>query len=58
MDQNRRTDLEEAQHQEGNLAMSEFDFPFPRFDILPIVGAFILQLQGFGVVHIMGLDLN
>jgi hypothetical protein len=38
--------------------MYEFDFLFPRFDILPRVGALILQLQGFGVVHIMGLDLD
>jgi hypothetical protein len=38
--------------------MNEFDFPFPRFYILPKDGATILRLQGFGVVHIMGLDLN
>ncbi len=50
--------MEEAQHQKENLAMNEFDFPFPRFDVLPIVGAIILQLQGFQVVHIMSLDLD
>jgi hypothetical protein len=38
--------------------MSEFDFPFPRFDIQPKEGTVMLPLQGFGVVHIMGLDLD
>jgi len=27
---------------------------FPKFDILPIYGLVILQLQGLGVVNIMG----
>lgn len=58
MDQNRRKDLEEARHRHEIQAMSEFDFPFSRFDIQPKEGTVILQLQGFGVVHIMGLDLD
>ncbi len=58
MDQNRKEDLKEAQHRDEIQAMSEFDFPFLRFDILPKDGAIILQLQGFGIVHIMGLDLD
>lgn len=58
MDQNKRKDLEEAQHRHEIQAMSEFDFPFLRFDIQPKEGTIILQLQEFGVVHIMGLDLD
>lgn len=58
MDQNKKIDVEEARHQGENIVMNEFDFPFPRFNILPKVGALILQLQGFGVVHIIGLDLD
>jgi hypothetical protein len=50
MDPNRREDLEEAQHRDEVLAISELDFPFSRFDILPIMGAIILQLQGFCVL--------
>jgi hypothetical protein len=42
MDQNRRKDLEEAQHRHEIQAMNEFDFPFPRFDIQPKEGAVIL----------------
>jgi hypothetical protein len=38
------------------LAVSEFDSPFPRFDILPGKGVVILWLQGFGVVSIIKLN--
>jgi hypothetical protein len=38
------------------LVINEFDFPFPKFDILPRYGAVILQLHGFGVVSIIGLN--
>jgi hypothetical protein len=38
--------------------MSEFDFPFPHFDILPREGVIILRMQGFGVVSIIGLNPN
>ncbi len=48
--------MEDAQHKDEVLVVSEFDFLFPRFDILPRVGAIILQLQGFGIAHIEGLD--
>jgi hypothetical protein len=40
------------------LAMSEFDFPFPKYDLLPKERVVILRLQGFGVVSIIGLNLN
>lgn len=56
MDQNRRKDLEEAQHRDEIQAKCEFNFPFPRFDIIPRVGVVIKLLQGFGVVHTVGLD--
>lgn len=42
MDQNRREDLEEAQHRNEIQTMTEFDFTFPRFSILPKDGATIL----------------
>ncbi len=58
MDQNRREDLEEAQHRNETQAMNEFDFPFSKFYILPKDGTTILRLQGFGVIHIMGSDLD
>jgi len=48
MDQRRIKYLEKTQHKDEILVVSEFDFPFPRFDIL--------QLQGFGVVNIIGLN--
>lgn len=38
------------------LDVGEFDFPFPRFDILLKHGAIILHLQGFDVVSIIGLN--
>jgi len=50
--------LEKAQHINEILVVNEFDFPFPRFDILPKHGADILQLQGFGAVSIIGLNLE
>jgi hypothetical protein len=53
MESTRKVALEDAQHKNEFLAVSEFDFLFPRFDILPRVGATILQLQGFGLVHIV-----
>ncbi len=56
IDQRRIEYLEEAQHIKETLVISEFDFPFPKFDILPRYGAVILQLQGFGVVSIIGLN--
>jgi hypothetical protein len=50
--------LGEAQHRDEIFAMSEFDSPFPRFDILPKEGVVILCLQGSGVVNIVGLNPN
>jgi hypothetical protein len=44
MDPIRREDLEEAQHRDEVLVISEFDFPFSRFNILSKMGAIILQL--------------
>jgi hypothetical protein len=58
MDQRRSDYLGKAQHKNEMLVVSEFDFPFRRFDILPREGAVILRLQGFGVVSIIGLNLN
>jgi hypothetical protein len=49
MDPNRREDLEEVQHRDYIMVISEFDFPFSKFDILPKMGTIILQLQGFFV---------
>jgi len=40
------------------LTINEFDFPFPRYDLLPREGVIILKLQGFGVVSIIGLNPN
>jgi len=40
------------------LVVSEFDFPFPRFDILLRNIVVVLQLQGIGVVIIIGLNPN
>ncbi len=34
MDQHRKKDLEKAQHKDEIQAISEFNFPFPRFDII------------------------
>jgi hypothetical protein len=58
MDQSIRKDLEEAQHRNEIQTISEFKFPFPKFDIIFKVGVVIKRLQGFGVVHIVGLDPN
>jgi hypothetical protein len=56
MDQRRVKYLEKTQHKDEILVVREFDFPFPRFNIPPKHGANILQLQGFGVVSIIGLN--
>lgn len=40
------------------LVVSEFDFPFPIFDILFRNIVVILRLQGFGVVIIIALNPN
>ncbi len=48
--------MEKARHINEILVVNEFDFPFPRFDILLKHGVDILQLQGFGVVSIIGLN--
>jgi hypothetical protein len=58
MDQRKIKYLEEAKHKDEILVINEFDFPFPRFDILPKHGIDILRLQGFGVVNIIGLNLD
>jgi hypothetical protein len=50
--------LEATQHIKEILVINEFDFPFPKFDILPRYGAIILQLQGFGVINIIKLNLD
>ncbi len=42
MDQKMNDYLGEAQHEEEILAVNEFDFPFPRFDILSRKGVVIL----------------
>ncbi len=56
MDQRRNDYLKEAYLRDEILVMSEFDFPFLRFDILPRERAIILRLQGFGLVNIIGLN--
>ncbi len=38
------------------MVVSEFDFPFPRFNILLKNRVIILRLQGFDVVNIIGLN--
>lgn len=48
--------LDVAQHKNEMLDVSEFDFPFPRVDILSKVGIVILHLQRFKVVNIVGVD--
>jgi uncharacterized RDD family membrane protein YckC len=58
MDQKKNDYLGEAQHKNEILAVNEFDFPFPRFDILPREGVVILHIQRFGVVSIVGLNPN
>jgi len=56
MDQRRNDYLKEAYLRDEILVMSEFDFPFLRFDILPRDRTIILCLQGFGLVNIIGLN--
>jgi hypothetical protein len=58
MDQDKRHQLKEVQHRDEILVISEFDFPFPRFDILLKERTIILRLHGFGVVRIIGLNPN
>ncbi len=58
MDQRKRNQLRHVQHRDKILAISEFAFPFPRFDILPKEGVVILKPQGFEVVNIIGLNLD
>lgn len=58
MDQNKRKDLEEAQHRDEIEAISEFTYLFPRFDIIPRVGVVIKLLQRFGVIHTVALGPN
>jgi hypothetical protein len=50
--------LKKAQHTYEILAINEFDFPFPKFDIPLKEGVIILKLQGFSVVNIIGLNPN
>jgi len=52
----KRHQLKEVQHRDKILAINEFNFPFPRFDILLKEGAIILRLHGFKVVSIIGLN--
>jgi hypothetical protein len=58
MDQNKIKGLKEAHHRNEIQAISKFNFPFPRFDIIPKVGIVIKLLQGFGMLHAVGLDPN
>jgi hypothetical protein len=51
-----RDQLKQAQYKDEILAISEFDFPFPHFDILPREGAVILRLHGFEVVSLIGFN--
>jgi hypothetical protein len=55
MDQKKNDYLKEAYPRDEILVMSEFDFPFLRFDIVPRERTIILCLQGFGLVNIIGL---
>jgi hypothetical protein len=48
--------LGEAQRREEILNIREFDFPFPKIDIIPREGIIILWLQGFNVISIVGLN--
>jgi hypothetical protein len=56
MDHDKRHQLREAQCRDEILAISEFDFPFPRFDLLPRERVVIFKLQGFRVVNIVGFN--
>ncbi len=54
----KKNQLKQDQYKDEILAISEFDFPFPRSNILPREGVIILRMQGFGVVSIIGLNPN
>ncbi len=56
MDYDKRHQLKKVQHRDEILAINEFNFPFPRFDILLKEGTIILRLHGFKVVSIIGLN--
>jgi len=56
MDHDKRHQLREVQCRDESLAISEFDFSFPRFDLLPRERTVILKLQGFRVVNIVGFN--
>jgi len=56
VEQGGKDQLREVQHKDQILVINEFDFPFPKFDIMPKEGAIILKLQGFSVVSIIGLN--
>jgi hypothetical protein len=44
MEHDGKDQLREVQHKDEILAINEFDFAFPRFDILPKEGVIILRL--------------
>ncbi len=50
--------MRETQRKDEILKVSEFEAPFFRFEILPKERAVILCLRGFGVVSIIGLNLD
>jgi hypothetical protein len=56
MEQGEKDQLREAQEKNEILATNEFDFPSPKFDILPKEGVIILRIQGFNVVTIIRLN--
>ncbi len=58
VDQKKRNQLRHAQHKDEILAINEFAFPFPRFDILPKEGVVILRPQGFRMISIIGINLD
>jgi phosphohistidine swiveling domain-containing protein len=58
MNQERKNQLQNAQHKDKILAIGEFDFPFSKYDLLHKEGVIILRLQGFNVVSIIGLNLD
>ncbi len=58
MNQERKDQLRNVQHRDKILAINEFDSPFPRYDLLPTERTVIMRLQGFGLVSIIGLNLD
>jgi hypothetical protein len=58
MNYERKDQLRNVQHRDKILAINEFDSPFPKYDLLPREGVVILKLQGFGVVSVIGFNLN